>query len=154
MMRQLCALAIDGQPSGWLDAAKWFQACRETRRIRAARAEISAKQQALRCRSTKSVHPLDVVLADAIFVEAEILAINLEKFFLRIPELAPAAHAIVKDTRVEFAVARVANTIQHAIGLCRKLVAQTLFEIGSYAARQTQHVDESLRRATIFRSFQ
>jgi hypothetical protein len=67
--------------------------------------------------------------ADSVLVEAESPGINLEQFFLSVPILAFAAHALAKDTRVQFAATRVADAIQNAIGFGRKLFAQPLFEI-------------------------
>ena len=56
-----------------------------------------------------------MIAADAMLVETESLCVNAEQFCLRVPVLTLAVHAIVEDTRVKLAAARVADTIQHAV---------------------------------------
>jgi hypothetical protein len=67
--------------------------------------------------------------ADAVLVEAEPPCIYLEEFFLGVPVLAFAAHALAKDARVQHAAARVADPIQNPVGLRRQFLAQPLFKI-------------------------
>src|SRR5688572_33208278 len=110
------------------------------------------KQRSMRRWSAEGVPVRVAVAADAMLVKAELSAINLEEFFLRIPVLPFAAHAIVEDARVNFAAARVANAVQDTISFGRKFFAQTLFKVGSHTARQAEHVDEGFRRATVFRA--
>src|SRR6185295_6603446 len=88
----------------------------------------------------------------AAFVEAEPLAVNFEQAFGGFPVLALAAHAFAEHRGIEFSAARVADAIHHAICFGRQILAQTLFEIWCDAARQAQHVDESLLRSRFFRA--
>src|SRR5712692_438642 len=110
------------------------------------------KQRALRRRPAKSVWSGVTLAADAIFVKSKSPTIDFKQLFLRRPVLPLAAHALAKDAGVQLAAARVANAIQDPVGFGRKSFAQASLEIGSDAAGQTQHVDESPGRATIFRA--
>src|SRR5688500_15660503 len=127
---------------------------RISRSLREAVHKQLMKQRALRRWSAESVSVRVAIAANSMLVKAELSAINLKQFFLRIPVLPFAAHAIVEDARVDFAVARVADSIQDSISFRRKFFAQTLFEVGSNTARQAQHVDEGFRRATVFRALE
>src|SRR5688572_5792829 len=104
------------------------------------------KQRAL-CRwSAEGISVRGRFAADAMLIKAELSAINLEEFFLRVPVLPFAAHAIVEDARVDFAAARFADSIQDTISFGRKFFAQPLFEVRSHTARQAQHVRSEERR--------
>lgn len=109
------------------------------------------KQRTLSGRSAKRVSVRVGIAADAMLVEAELSAIDLEEFLLSVPVLAFATHAVVEDTRVDFAAARVADAIEDTISFRGKFFPQALFEVGSNTARQAKHVYEGLCRATVFR---
>src|SRR6267143_1421341 len=118
------------------------------------RALRSPKQRALGSRPAESIYPGMALAADAMLVKAESLRINVEQLVLGFPELAFAAHALAKDAGVKSPAARIAYPIQHAVGFRRQLLAQTLFKVRSDAAGQTQHINESLGGAAVFRALQ
>src|SRR5438132_1165275 len=112
------------------------------------------KQRTLSGRSAKSISARMALVADAVFVKAEPLGVNLEQFLLRIPELPFAAHAFAKDAGIQLAAAGVANTIQNSVSFGRKFFAQALLEVWRDAARQTKHVDEGFLCAAVFCALQ
>src|SRR6266850_1441522 len=114
----------------------------------------SPKQRSLRRRAAEGAWARVALADDAMLVEAESPGIKLEQFFLRAPVLAFAAHALAKDTRVQFAATRIANAIQNAIGFSRKFLAQTFFKIRRNAAGQAQHVDECAIGAAVLRALE
>ncbi len=69
------------------------------------------KQRPLRCRSPKGICVLVTIATDAMFVEAESFAVNLEKLFLRAPVFTLATHPLTKDAGVQLAAARFADPI-------------------------------------------
>src|SRR5258706_158890 len=118
------------------------------------RALRSAKQRALRSRSAESIYPRVALAADPVLVKAESFRINVEQLVLGFPELAFAAHALAKDAGVKSPATRIAYPIQHAVGFRRQLLAQTLFEVRSDAAGETQHIKESFGGPAVFRALQ
>src|SRR3954453_6351650 len=68
-------------------------------------------------------------LVCALLVEAETLAVDLEKTFGCFPVLTFAAHALAKHARIEFTVTCFANSIQHTVCFRRQFFAQALFEV-------------------------
>src|SRR4051812_4517385 len=75
-----------------------------------------SKKSPLRRRPAESIGAVMVIAADARLIKTKSLRIDGEEFFLRVPVLTFAMHATVKDARVEFAAACIANAIQHTIG--------------------------------------
>src|SRR5712692_10436748 len=95
-----------------------------------------------------------MIAADPMLVEAESFGVNIEQLALRFPILTLTAHALAKYAGIQFAAARVANPIQDAVGFGRQFFPQALFKVRSDAARQTNHVDESLVRAAVLCALQ
>src|SRR6185503_20294489 len=98
---------------------------------------LSLKQRSLGGRAAKGRSGGGLVRA--LFVETETLGVDFEQAFGCFPVLTFSAHAFTKDARIEFAIARLANSIQDTIGFSRQFLAQTLLEVRRNIARQAQH---------------